>query len=98
MTLSVNGQKYFIQVPLVTRSRAPVTELIGVVLPKLPTPLADSFMGHRDAAFEQEFFHIAVAQGEAIVEPDPVTDDFTGKAVVLIAVGVSGWRHSGSFS
>jgi hypothetical protein len=50
-------------------------------------------VGHHDAAFEQELFHIAVAQGEAIVEPDPVADDFARKAVVLVTFGVCGWSH-----
>src|SRR5262245_47200195 len=68
-------------------------QLIGVVLPKLQTPLADGFMGDVDPAFEQQFLHIAIAQGEAVVEPDPMADDLAGKAVVLVACGVSGWRH-----
>ena len=80
-------RKDYFQVPLVARSRAPVTELMGVVLPKLPTPLTDSFMGYGDATLEQQFFHIAVAQGEAIIEPDAMADDLTGEAVVLVACG-----------
>ena len=31
MAVTINGEKYLIQVPLVTRPRAPVAELIGVV-------------------------------------------------------------------
>jgi hypothetical protein len=93
MALTMDREKHFIQVSLVARPRAPVTELIGVILPKFPTPFGDSFVGHRDAAFEQELFHIAVAQGKAIVEPDPVADDLPGEAVILVACGVSGWCH-----
>jgi hypothetical protein len=52
--------------------------------------LADRFVGHRDAALAQEFFHITVAQGEAIIEPDPVPDDFSRKAVVLVAFAGGG--------
>jgi hypothetical protein len=70
MPLTMNGEKHLIQVPLVTWLRATATQPIGVVLPKFPTPFADRFVGHDDAAFEQEFLHVAVAQGEAIVEPD----------------------------
>jgi hypothetical protein len=98
MPLTLNGEKYLIQVPLVTRSRAPVTELIGVVLPKLPTPLADGFMGDGDATLEQQFFHVAVAQGEAIIEPDAMADDLAGEAVMFVSFGGSGWRHVGCFS
>ena len=69
------------------------TQPIGVGLPKLPTPLADSFAGHSDAAFEQEFLHVAIAQGEAIVEPDAMADDLAGKAVIFVALRVSRWCY-----
>jgi hypothetical protein len=59
--------------------RPSAPEPMRVILPKLPTPLADSFVRHVDTAFEQEFLHVAVAQGEAVVEPDTVTDDFSRK-------------------
>jgi hypothetical protein len=68
----------------VSRLRATATQLIGVVLPKLLTPLPDGFMRHGDAALEQEFLHIAVAQGEPIVKPDAVADDVAEKAVALV--------------
>jgi hypothetical protein len=90
MALAIHGQKDLVQVPFVSRLRATATQPIGVVLPKLPTPLADGFVGHGDAAFEQEFLHITVAQGEAIVEPDPVANDFSGKPVVFVTLGVGG--------
>jgi hypothetical protein len=46
-----------------------------------------------DTAFKEELLHVAVAQGEAIIEPDAMADDLTGAAVVLGACGISGWRH-----
>ena len=52
-------------------------------------------MGHSNAAFEQELFHIAVAQGEAIIESDPMADDFARKAVVLVAFAGGGRGHVG---
>src|SRR5262245_43834431 len=93
MALAIDRKEHLIQVPLVARLRTPSSQPIGVVLPKLPTPFADGFVGHRDATFEQELFHVAVAQGESLVEPDSVADDFARKAVVLVTRGVSGWGH-----
>jgi hypothetical protein len=61
MPLTTDCQEDLVQVPLVARLRTPLSQPIGVVLPKLATPLANGFVGHRDAAFEQELFHIAVA-------------------------------------
>jgi hypothetical protein len=86
-------RKDYFQVPLIARSRTPPSQPIGVVLPKLPAPLADRFMGHSHAAFEQELFHVAVAQGEAIGEPDPMADDFARKAVVLVSFAGGGRGH-----
>src|SRR5215470_8630847 len=98
MTFAINRQKHFVEVPLVTWLGASMLQPIRVVLPKLQTPLADGFMGDVDTAFVQQFLHIAVAQGEAIIEPDAMADDLPGEAVVLVAFRVSGWRHIGGLS
>jgi hypothetical protein len=90
MALAVDGQKHCIQVPFVPGLRATAKPPIGVVLPKLTTPCADSFVGHGNAAFAQEFLHIAIAQGEAIGEPDTVANDCSGKAAVFVTLGVAG--------
>jgi hypothetical protein len=50
-------------------------------------------LGHSDAALEQKFFHVAIAESEAIGEPDPVADDFPRKAVVLVAFAGGGRGH-----
>jgi len=88
-------RKDYFQVPFVAWLGAATLQPIGVVLPKFQTPLADGLMGHVNAALEQEFLHIAVAQRETIVEPDPMADDLPGEAAVLVAFGGRGWRHGG---
>jgi hypothetical protein len=88
-------RKDYFQMPLVPWLGASVLQLIRVRLPKLQTPLADGLVGHRDAALEQDLFHVAVAQREAIIEPEAMADDLAGEAVVLVAFGISGWRHVG---
>jgi hypothetical protein len=45
MALTVDGQKDFIQVPFIPGLRATPTQAIGIILPKLATPLTDGFMG-----------------------------------------------------
>src|SRR5205814_8733414 len=90
---TINGEKHLIKVPLVPWLGASTLQLIGVILPKLQTPLADGFVRHIDAALKQELLHVAVAQRESIVQPDPVADDFAGEAVIFVACGISGWRH-----
>jgi site-specific DNA recombinase len=91
-------RKDYFQMPFVAWLGASTFQLIRIVLPKFQTPLADGFMRDVDAALEQDLFHVTVAQREAIIEPDAMADDLAGEAVVLVACGVSGWRHIGCFS
>jgi hypothetical protein len=93
MALTIDRQKHLIQMPLVARSRPSAPEPIGIVLPELQTPLADGFIGDADAAFEQHLLHIAVAQGEAIVEPDAVANNLAWKAMMFVALGAGGRGH-----
>jgi hypothetical protein len=63
MALPVDRQEHLIQVPLIPWLGASVLQLIRVVLPKLPTPLADGLMGHVDATLAQDLLYVAVAVG-----------------------------------
>ena len=67
MTLCVNREKHFIEMPLVARAETPTPQLIGVLLPEFVTPLADSLIGHDDAADREQLFDISVAEAEPIV-------------------------------
>ena len=68
-------EKHFIKVPCISRLGATSTQLIGILLAELETPLAHCFVGHDDTTFGQQLFYVAVAQVEAIVQPDGVADD-----------------------
>jgi hypothetical protein len=78
------------EMPLLSRPRPAVAQLIGIGLAKLPAPLADRFIRHDDATGEQELFHVAVAQTEAEVQPDAMADDFNGKTMMLVIIR-TGW-------
>src|SRR5262249_32878116 len=95
MAFAVAGQKHLIQVPRVARTGTPPLELMGVLLAKLQTSLSDGLMHHHDTTGQQHLFPIAVTQAEAVREPNPMTENFAGKAVVLGAFGVRGWSHVG---
>ena len=88
-------RKDYFQVPFVPWLGTSTLQPIRVVLATLQTPLADGLMGHVDATLAQNLLYVAVAQREAIVQPDAMADDLTGEAVILVAFGVSGWRHVG---
>ena len=55
MALTLNGEEHLIQMPLIPWLGTSALQLIGIVLPKLPTPLTDGFMGHGNATLEEEF-------------------------------------------
>jgi hypothetical protein len=84
---TVDGEKDLVQVPLVTWLGSSMTELIGICLAKLAAPLPDGFVRHDHPADEQEFFHVAVAETEAEVQPDAMADDLSREAVILVSAG-----------
>jgi hypothetical protein len=47
---------------------------MGTGWAELPTPLPDGFVGHDDAAGQQQFCDVPIAEAEAGVEPDAVAD------------------------
>jgi hypothetical protein len=73
--------------PFVPGPRAPTTQLIGVLLAKLATPLANGFIGHENSADKEQLFDIPVVETKVEVQLYSVADDFSGKAVFLVSIG-----------
>jgi hypothetical protein len=94
VTCAIDRQKHRVQMPLVARSGSATPQLIGLRLPKRPTPSTDGFVGHTETTLEEERLHVAVAQGTPIVKPDSMADDCAGKTVVLVLIGVCRGRHA----
>jgi len=67
-------------------------------LPELPAPLADGFVRYEDTTDEQEFFHVAVTEREAKIQPDGVADDLPREPMMFIEIGGGRGRHSSSIS
>jgi hypothetical protein len=85
----MDGQTPRVEVPGVPRPRPPAPPVMGIILPAFATPVTESFVGDITTTFAQQLLPVAVAQGASLVQPDPVTEDFAGKAGVLIRRGVS---------
>jgi hypothetical protein len=83
---AVDREAHFVQVPCVTGSGAPTPELVGILLAKFPTPLADGLIGDDDATNKEQLFDIPIAETEPERQPDTVADNLHREAVVLIAV------------
>jgi hypothetical protein len=74
-----------------TPSGFPVAQVFGEEGAKLDAPLAERLMADHDAALVQQFLHVSIAQGKAVVEPNGVLDDGHGEAVaVRLGVGHGG--------
>jgi len=87
LPLPLNGNEHFIDVPPVAQPPWPLFELASVVRPKLLAPLANCFIGDRDAALGEQLFHFTEAEAEPMLEPNGMADDFGWKAVTM----VDGW-------
>jgi len=81
---AVDGEEDFIHMPLIARSRTPASQPIGIDLPKLPAPLAYGFVGQHDTACKYQLFNLSIAQAEAKVEPDTMTDNLRRKPMAPI--------------
>jgi hypothetical protein len=75
----IDGEEDFIEMPLITALGTPVSQLIGIRLPELQTPLTDGFIRDKDPTGEQQLFDIAIAQAETEIEPDRMADDLDRK-------------------
>jgi hypothetical protein len=96
MTLCVNREKHFLEMPLVAWPGAPPPELIGILLAEFATPFADGLIGYDDAPYKEQLFDIPVAEAEAVVQPDAMADDFGGQTMVLVAVVRCWCAHAAS--
>jgi hypothetical protein len=54
-------------------------------LPEMVHPAPDCFIGDRNAAFRQQIFDIAEAQGEPKIEPDCLMNDLGRELVSVVA-------------
>jgi hypothetical protein len=88
VAFAIDRQEDLVQMPFVPWPGTQPPKLIRILLAKLPAPLADRFVGDDDPTDEQQFFHIAVAEREAEIEPDRVADDLTRKPVMFVEI----WR------
>ena len=81
-----------VEVPRVSGTGQPATDLVGDALAELEASLPYGFVADRDAARGQDLIHVPQAQRKPEIEPDRMADDRGRKAVAGIA-GTGGCRH-----
>jgi hypothetical protein len=77
-------EKDLIKMPFVAGLGATSTQLIGRVLTEFSAALTNRLVGENHPACSHKFFHIAIAEGKALVEPDHVADNLSRKAIAHI--------------
>ncbi len=82
--LTLDGDEEFIDVPDVAESSLFPTQSSGVGRSEFLTPVSDCFVGDKDPSLCKQVFYVSKAQGEPVVQPNGVTDDFRRKAMPLI--------------
>ncbi len=90
----IDGEEDLIEMPLVTGLCPPPAQLVRVVLAKCAAPLADRLIREDDPARCQQFFPVAIAEGESLLEPHGVTDNLRGEAVALVRGRGCGCCHA----
>jgi hypothetical protein len=90
--LPVDLEKDLVAVPFVAGLCTPMTQLIGELLAELEAPLSHHFIGHDDAARSQQFFDVTLAEAEAMIKPNRVSDNFLWKPKPFI-----GWSDGVCF-
>ena len=76
---------HLVQVPSVARPRAPLAQPSRDRGTEFQHPAPHRFVGDVEPALGQQFLDIAVAQGEAEIEPDRVLDDLGWEAMTAVA-------------
>ncbi len=77
-----------IQMPAARRASVLTPEVGGELGTERVGPLADRLVSDVDAAMGEQLLNAAVAEGEAVVQPDRVADDVRRKPVALVGNGV----------
>src|SRR5688572_23004144 len=83
--LATNLDEHFVQVPAAVRLRPPRPQPACDCRPEGEHPAPDGLVGYLDPALGQEFLDIAIAEGEAQIEPDRTLNDVARKAVAGVA-------------
>ncbi len=86
MLLAIDSDKDFIDIEVVAIALVPSFQSACINGTELNAPQADAFSADSDASFSQEILDIAVAQVEAIVQPNSVGDDAWRESVAFVCV------------
>src|SRR5258708_32195296 len=82
--LARDPDDHFVEMPAIARSRSAPSEAPSDRRPEFEHPTANAFVGEVEATLGKQFPNIAIAQGEAKVQPHGVLDDDRRKTMPAI--------------
>jgi len=72
--------------PFVRHVETLAPKLVRVLLPEFLASLPNHFIRHLDPAIQHHFLDIPIVQGERVIDPDTVANNFAGKSMTGIHV------------
>ncbi len=84
MALTADGDEHFVHVPDVAQATLSPPQSTSIRWSKLAAPGSNGFVGYGDATLREKILDITKAQGEPMIQPDGMADDFGRKAVASI--------------
>jgi len=84
--LAVYLYEYFIDVEGITVSTMSAFQSSGIERAELDTPETDCFAADGNTSLGEKIFNIAMAEVEAIVEPDGLGDDIWRESVTFVSI------------
>jgi hypothetical protein len=84
VALAADRDEQLVHMPDVTQALLSPSQGVGVCWSKLPAPGSNGLVRHRDTTLGEKVLGIANAEGEPMVQPNGMADDFGWKAVASI--------------
>lgn len=83
MPLSANHDHHLVQMPVVARRRAFLSQVARDLAAEFQIPPPGRLVRNVETSFCQQVFNVAIAQSKTSVEPDRVIDNFRWKSMAL---------------
>jgi hypothetical protein len=87
--LAPDVHEQLVQMPDVSPSTLPTSQVVSVVESELLTPLPNSLVGDDNSAFRKEILDVSEAQTESVIQPNRVTDDLGRKPVSVVKTRIA---------
>jgi len=89
MNLSINSYEHLIDVPFISETRTPPSQIVCELLTELLAPLTNRFIGHNNTALCHQYLNISMTERESEIKPYAMTNDFRWKTMAAVEIRAS---------